>query len=81
MAGGEGEEVLSGKLEDVLWFPQQQKLQKVRHEYTDLWMLPQVRGMVRLQLLLPQRHTHTHTHTHTHSKMTIRCILDEEGTL
>lgn len=60
-AGGKREKVLSGKLEDVLWFPQQQELQEVREEATDLWMLSQVRGVVCLQLLLPQGGTDTHS--------------------
>lgn len=35
-------EVLSGKLEDIVRFSQQQELQEIRNEGTDLWMLPQV---------------------------------------
>lgn len=61
MAGGEREEVLSGKLEDIIWFPQQQKLHEVRYEGPDLWVPSHVRGMVRLQLLLTQRDINTHT--------------------
>ncbi len=62
-AGGKREEVLSGKLEDVIWFSQQQELQEVRYEGSDLWMLSQVRGVIRLQLLLPQRDINTHSYS------------------
>lgn len=52
MVWGKRKEVLSSKLEDIIRFPQQQELQEVRYEGTDLWMLPQVQRMIGLQLLL-----------------------------
>lgn len=52
MVWGKRKEVLSRKLEDIIRFPQQQELQEVRYESTDLWMLPQVQGMICPQLLL-----------------------------
>lgn len=52
MVWGKWKEVFSCKLEDIIRFPQQQELQEVRYEGTDLWMLPQVQGMICPQLLL-----------------------------
>lgn len=48
-------EVLSSKLEDIIRLPEQQELQEVRYEGTDLWMLSQIRGMICLQFLLFNR--------------------------
>lgn len=61
--GGKREKVVPGKLEDIIWFRQQQELQEVRNEGTDFWMLSQIRGVVRLKLLLPQRDINTHCYS------------------
>lgn len=52
---GKGKEILSSKLEYIIRLPEQQELQEVRYEGTDLWMLSQIRGMICLQFLLFNR--------------------------
>lgn len=57
--GGEWKEVLSSELEDIIWFPQKQKLHKVRCQCPNLRMTSQIRSMVCLYLILPQGKTKT----------------------
>lgn len=50
--GGECREVFSSKGDDILWFSQQQKLQEVSQQGSQLRMVTHVCGMVALNFLL-----------------------------
>lgn len=49
---GECTKILSSKSYNILWFPKQQKLQKVCQQRLQLWMVSHIYCMVPFQLLL-----------------------------